>query len=81
MMVAGVIVNAYHVDFADSVIRLTPSNTNYWRLITKGSGNSVLTQGYANWQHRFSEKTHIEFRSAHPIFSLGNAMAVEPRGE
>jgi len=37
MMVAGVIVNAYHVDLPDSVIRLTPSiriqllETNYKR--------------------------------------------------
>jgi hypothetical protein len=80
MLVAGVIVNAYHVDFADSIIRMTPSGTNYWRLITKGSGSSVLSQGYANWQHRFSENLTLNLGAHTQYFSLGNAMAVEPRG-
>jgi len=80
MMVAGVIVNAYHVDFADSIIRIAPSNTNYWRLITKGNGSSALTQGYANWQHRFSESLTLNLGAHAQYFSLGNAMALEPRG-
>jgi len=80
MIVAGAIINAYRVDFADSVAKISPSMNNYWRVITKGSGNSTLTQGYLNWQHRFSEKLTLNLGAHTQYFSLGNAMAVEPRG-
>jgi hypothetical protein len=79
MLVAGVMVNAYQVTFGDSVLKKNPSGTSYWRPLVKGSGNSVLTQAYVNWQHRFSESLTMNLGGHVQQFSLGNAVAFEPR--
>lgn len=78
-IVAGVIVNAYHIDFGDSILRQTPSNTQYWRPLIKGNGNSILMQGYLNWQHRFTEEITLNAGAHIQHFTLGNPTAVEPR--
>ena len=79
MIVAGVIVNAYKVTFGDSVLRQTSSQSTYWRPLVKGSGTSLLTQAYVNWQHRFTEDITMNLGGHFQQFSLGNALAVEPR--
>jgi len=78
MLVAGIIVNAYLVNFGDSVLRKASSDT-YWRPLIKGTGNSALTQGYINWQHRFSEELTLNAGAHVQHFTLGGSSAVEPR--
>lgn len=78
-LTAGIILNSYKVNFGDSVLKKSPSNTNYWRPIKKGSGTSLLTQAYVTWQHRFSESMTLNSGVHFQYFELGKASAVEPR--
>jgi len=79
MIIAGMIVNYYQVSFGDSILRQTPVHNTYWRPMVRGSGNSLLTQGYVNWQHRFSETLTLNAGGHVQYFSLGHPLAWEPR--
>ena len=59
--------------------RILRPSEGYWEKLRSSSGNSLLTEVYGQWKHRFSEQfsTNIGVHFQH--LALNNTSAIEPR--
>lgn len=78
-LTTGIIATQYHVSFADSVLQQDVNQNPYWRPLKDGKGQSLLTQLYGSWQHRFSDRLMLNTGLHVVRAELGSATAVEPR--
>jgi len=74
----------YNISFVDSVKRnLLEFEENpllaEYRILTDSKDNFILTQLFAEWQHRPSDRLTLYSGVHAQHFSLNNSMAVEPR--
>jgi len=72
----GVIVDLY--DFDLQYFRLRKS-TGEFKAIQNKAGQAVLSQAYAQWQHRFNDKFTLNSGVNLQHFSVSNKVALEPR--
>lgn len=72
---AGFYINRLGFNYIDSVA-IRP---NEFRNLRNASGNTWLTQGYAQWQHRFSDKLMMNTGLFYQHFALNNTQSLEPR--
>lgn len=71
----GAVANRLDFNFLDSV-RI---NENEFRTTRNFEGAAWLTQAYAQWQHRFSDRTTLNLGAYYQGFGLNNNQSIEPR--
>jgi hypothetical protein len=71
---AGIIGDIYQIRVEDS----SYTGSGY-SSIRDYNGNAALVQGYANWQHRFSEAFTLTLGAHSQHFLLNNSHSIEPR--
>ncbi len=71
----GFIVDLYQVNYLQNYLVDTTWVTDY-----NFKGNTVLLQGYSQFQHKFSEKFKLNIGLHYQQLTLNNSYAVEPRG-
>ncbi len=76
---AGVMLESYDVQFADSTLINNGVDSSFWISIKEGSGTSLLSQAYANWQHKFSKNLTLNTGLHFQHFNLSKSNALEPR--
>ena len=59
--------------------RLYKRPQNEWRTLSKSNGNSVLTELFAQWKHRFSDQLSTNIGVHYQFFAYNNSSALEPR--
>jgi len=72
----GVYVDDFQTLLADSVDNLDSLG---YHVIRNFSGNSLLLQGFFNWQHKFSDKVTLNSGMRYIHFLLNNTYNAEPR--
>ena len=70
----GMILDLYDFDLENSW--LVPGEE---RSIRNAQGQSLLTQAYAEWQHRFNDKLTLNTGMNYQHFEISNSSAVNPR--
>ena len=70
----GVIADLYDFDLANA--RLVPGDE---RPIRSNDGQSLLTQAYAQWQHRFNDQLTLNTGLNFQHFAISNSRALGPR--
>lgn len=70
----GVILDWYAFDLSNR--RLVPGSE---KIIRNNQGRSLLTQGYAQWQHRFTDNFTVNSGLNVQHFGYSGSLAVEPR--
>ncbi|RLD36085.1 MAG: TonB-dependent receptor, partial [Bacteroidetes bacterium] len=76
MVVAGIIMDRYRVNFIDSVFR--KQSNDYFKL-TNTNGNMELYQAYVQWKHKFNNQLLINGGMHFQYFGLNGSTAIEPR--
>lgn len=71
----GFISDVIHFNYSDSLLE----HSTYYRKLTNITGTSALIQGFAKWQHRFSDKFVLNSGIHYQQFLYNNSYAVEPR--
>jgi hypothetical protein len=72
----GVLVDFLNLNLVDSL--LIPRTTDF-RVINNFAGNTILSQAYAQWQHRFTDQLILNAGLHFQLFGLNNTNAIEPR--
>ncbi|MBC7389336.1 MAG: TonB-dependent receptor [Opitutaceae bacterium] len=59
--------------------RLYKRPQNEWRSLSRSDGSSILSEIFAQWKHRFSDKLSTNVGLHYQYFAYNNASALEPR--
>jgi hypothetical protein len=76
MIVAGLIIDNYHVNYIDSVYR---NQTNDYFKLTDTKGSTELYQAFIQEKHKFNNKLLINGGIHFQYFGLNGSSAIEPR--
>jgi len=74
--VFGIYYDLYHVNYLDSVL---DQDINGYRRSYDVAGNVALLRGYAQWQHRFNDKTTLNTGLYAQYIDINDEISVEPR--
>jgi len=74
-IIIGTTFNKLNFNFLDSISTID----NSFRILRDYDGSAQLNQSYAQWQHKYGDKTTFNFGIYGQQFSFNNSISIEPR--